>query len=223
MNKISLITYLILIVCTPVLKHTTDQSTLEIDWSNWKLQTVSDGKVVFVDPSKFTSPYFYFQNNVYNMKTLYGWPTTQNAKYPRTELRELNNTKNAEWRLDTGMHVLEFEISILTKDKLIFSQIKSDPGPTGGPLKLWSLNGRIWAQQGPHSGKTFTMLENYNNQKLHFLIVATNNIVTVTLNKQTTIFFNSTQQNNYFKVGNYYHGNSSSTVLLHSLKITHTV
>jgi hypothetical protein len=193
------------------------------DLTNWSLQTVQDNKVVFVNPVKFESPYFYKTDNGYVMTALDGWPTTKNSNQGRTEFRELNGTKGARWDMTFGQHYLDFSISIPTSEKLIFGQIKAEPGPAGGPLKLWSQNGRIWAQQGPHNGKSFPLVgTGYTGQRMNFKIRAGNGTVTVQMNS-TTIEFSSLQQDNYFKVGNYYHGRGTGSILLHSLNVRHTV
>lgn len=187
------------------------------DFTNWQLQTVENNTVVFVDPKTYSSPLFYHTPFGYLMTSEAGGATTKNSQFPRTELRDLK-----EWSMDGAYQYMNFSMSIMTNDKLIFGQIKSNPTPSGGPLKLWSENGKLWAQQGPHNGPTYPLGDHYTGQQFNVSIMAGFGEVSIRFNS-VLVQFKSNQTTNYFKVGNYYHGSSKASVLLHSLFVKHTV
>jgi hypothetical protein len=187
---------------------------------DWKLQTVDNGKVVHVDPNTFESPYFYKDTKGVHMNVDSTWPTTANSKHPRTELREMILGKNADWSIFTGKHYMNFSCQIKTPKKMIFAQIKSSPGPSGAALKLWSENGKIWAQQGPHSGPTFVFMTNYNSQILKFKISAYEGNVYIS-DENKSFKFPSVLVSNYFKVGNYYHGSGIGKFILLDVSVKH--
>ena len=103
------------------------------DYSKFKLQQ-PDGETIN-DLKDYDSEYFYLNDKDI---TIFYCPTqgktTSNAKYTRSELREVN-----EWKPPMGVHNLTTHLKVPvenTTDQVIVSQIHNTNAPVGSPLLL---------------------------------------------------------------------------------------
>ncbi len=166
--------------------------------------------------------------------------TTQNTKYPRSELRELiePGDDNVCWR-GPGTHTLRARCRVLevpSSEKVIVGQIHSHSGQARPLIKLLFSKGRIEAfvKEKASEGKDLKLIfaEIGLDKDLDYEIKLHDGMLSVTVNGETQavdVFMNDrnwAKQTFYFKVGAYTQDNEGpacegARVSFSSFKVNH--
>ena len=108
---------------------------MTIELNNWKLTidiedpNKKDRPLEIVPPEllTFQHPHFINKPECITFKAECGGKTTKNSKYPRSELRELDQGKLAAWSINRGTHIMTWTCSVtnlpIKKPQVVVGQI----------------------------------------------------------------------------------------------------
>lgn len=208
-----------------------------INLTNWKI-TLPSGKkgspeeIKQPELAKFTNR-FYFLDNIKScvvFKAPCGGFTTSGSKYPRSELREMNNSKLASWDISKGEHLMTWSASItnipVVKPQVVVGQIHNNQDD----LMFIRLSKNVL--EVVHNSKIYGILEdNYIlGTRYNMSINCKEGKITVIYNESKKIIFKpKLSKENYFKLGMYTQSNilkgdkdeSYGQVEIYSCLVTH--
>ncbi|GAA0905436.1 polysaccharide lyase family 7 protein [Pseudonocardia zijingensis] len=222
----------------PLAPATADVPADLLDLSDWKLtlptgDESSPQEVLTGALSTFTNEFFRVNESrngvVFTAKV--GGVTTQNSKYPRSELREMRDGEKASWSNPGGTHTLEVREAIIAtpkaKPEVVAAQIHDGDDDV---LQIRLEGERLTVQSD--DGETETVLDPaYRLGTPYDLrIVAADGRVEVFHDGEKKAELNKSGTGWYFKVGAYVQSSTEKgdavgtpgAVAVYALKVTHT-
>ncbi len=202
----------------------------EINYNDWKLTLPIDskggfasGKAIEVKPLKADyskPPYYYKEDDAIIFSVPANGATTSGSKYPRSELREMSDGKEASWKISDGgtlSATLSVESLPTTKDgkpgRIVIGQIH---GPDDELCRLYYDNGKLYFyddKAGEKKKETKFDLKNKPiplHEPFGYIIMVADNKLTVTaiyngeivsVSEETSSFWKDKPL--YFKAGVY--------------------
>lgn len=204
-----------------------------INLSNWYL-TLPVGKPDTIHQpalDSYSSEWFHLEGDGLVFKANAGGATTAHSAFPRSELREMINSKNASWSNSKGISTLEGEYSIksnlVKRNQVVFNQVHDSSSDVfecafdNGKLVILYNNKKSVVVLEPNyvEGTKFTSKIEAKNGKFY---VSYNGVLKATISKKS--------KGDYFKTGAYLQTNpskygespqASAEVTIYSLQVVH--
>ncbi len=179
---------------------------------NWSLALPipfpGTSKPLAIDPPQlltYSSEYFKLNADGTGVvfKAHAGGVHSQNSHYPRSELRELINGKNAAWSSNKGVHTMTFVEAVtnlpVKKPHVCAAQIH---GTVGAPVMIRLEGTKLWVTS---DGDKITLLEpNYRlGTKYKCVLTVANGVCTVIYNDKPSARVPIDDDGCYWKIGTY--------------------
>jgi poly(beta-D-mannuronate) lyase len=211
-----------------------------IDLTRWKITIPLDNdgngtadEIKFPAIKTYSSEYFRLNDakNAVVFKAHAGGATTKNSKYPRSELREMNqNGSEAAWSSFKGTHTMTLSTSAThlpaTKSEMVLAQIHDEEDDI---VMVRLERNHLFVEA---DGKEIGDLETNYTLGTRFTVVieASNGRIKISYNGVQKVDYEYSGTGNYFKAGCYTQSNTSKgdtpesygEATLYSISVSHT-